>query len=59
MWWFNRGNGFDELIPYMKHVRVMVVFGETQDKFAKLGNSQGKVIKAVDIEDAVKSSRCH
>ena len=26
----------------MKHVRVMVVFGETQDKFAKLGNSQGK-----------------
>lgn len=39
----------------MKHVRVMVVFGETQDKFAKLGNSQGKeVIKAVDIEDAVK-----
>lgn len=56
----DRGNGFDELIPYMKHVRVMVVFGETQDKFAKLGNSQGKeVIKAVDIEDAVKSSRCH
>lgn len=55
MWWFRRGNGFDELIPYMKHVRVMVVFGETQDKFAKLGNSQGKeVIKAVDIEDAVK-----
>ena len=51
----DRGNGFDELIPYMKHVRVMVVFGETQDKFAKLGNSQGKeVIKAVDIEDAVK-----
>ena len=29
-------------------------FGETQDKFAKLGNSQGKyVIKATDVEDAV------
>ena len=50
----DRGNEFDELIPYMENVRVMVVFGETQDKFAKLGNSQGKyVIKATDVEDAV------
>ena len=39
----------------MKNVRVMVVFGQTQEKFAKLGNSQGKlVVKATDIEDAVK-----
>ena len=31
----------------------MVVFGQTQEKFAKLGNSQGKlVVKATDIEDA-------
>ncbi|MCC3722324.1 Mur ligase family protein, partial [Staphylococcus haemolyticus] len=51
----DRGNDFDELIPYMKNVRVMVVFGQTQEKFAKLGNSQGKlVVKATDIEDAVK-----
>ncbi|MGA4513926.1 UDP-N-acetylmuramoylalanine--D-glutamate ligase [Staphylococcus caledonicus] len=51
----DRGNDFDELIPYMKNVRVMVVFGETQEKFAKLGNSQGKVVvKATDIEDAVE-----
>lgn len=50
----DRGNEFDELIPYMKNVRVMVVFGETQEKFAKLGNSQGKyVIKAKDVQDAV------
>lgn len=50
----DRGNEFDELIPYMKNVRVMVVFGETQEKFAKLGNSQGKyVIKATDVQDAV------
>ena len=38
----------------MKHVRVMVVFGETQEKFVKLGTSQGKyVIKATDVTDAV------
>ena len=50
----DRGNDFDELIPYMKHVRVMVVFGETQEKFVKLGTSQGKyVIKATDVTDAV------
>ncbi|MDC6326460.1 UDP-N-acetylmuramoyl-L-alanine--D-glutamate ligase [Staphylococcus auricularis] len=50
----DRGNGFDELIPYMSNVRVMVTFGETQEKFKKLGESQGKyVIKAIDVEDAV------
>ncbi|MDU0997038.1 MAG: UDP-N-acetylmuramoyl-L-alanine--D-glutamate ligase, partial [Staphylococcus lugdunensis] len=33
---------------------VMVVFGETQEKFVKLGTSQGKyVIKATDVTDAV------
>ena len=32
----------------------MVTFGETQEKFKKLGESQGKyVIKATDVEDAV------
>ncbi|MBF7017354.1 UDP-N-acetylmuramoyl-L-alanine--D-glutamate ligase [Staphylococcus durrellii] len=51
----DRGNGFDELIPYMENVRVMITFGETQQKFVKLGESQGKyVIKAIDIKDAVK-----
>ncbi|PTU88168.1 UDP-N-acetylmuramoyl-L-alanine--D-glutamate ligase [Staphylococcus pasteuri] len=50
----DRGNEFDELVPYMNNVRIMVVFGETQEKFAKLGNSQGKyVIKATDVQDAV------
>ncbi|MEP9851684.1 UDP-N-acetylmuramoyl-L-alanine--D-glutamate ligase [Staphylococcus aureus] len=50
----DRGNDFDELIPYMKNVKVMVAFGETQSKFVKLGESQGKyVITAVDVEDAV------
>ncbi|MBX8360137.1 UDP-N-acetylmuramoyl-L-alanine--D-glutamate ligase, partial [Staphylococcus aureus] len=50
----DRGNEFDELIPYMENVRAMVVFGQTKAKFAKLGNSQGKsVIEANNVEDAV------
>ncbi|MDN5808874.1 MAG: UDP-N-acetylmuramoyl-L-alanine--D-glutamate ligase, partial [Staphylococcus equorum] len=39
---------------YMKNVKVMVAFGETQSKFVKLGESQGKyVITATDVQDAV------
>ncbi|ARJ51608.1 UDP-N-acetylmuramoyl-L-alanine--D-glutamate ligase [Staphylococcus lutrae] len=50
----DRGNGFDDLIPYMENVRVVVTFGETQEKFVKLGESQGKfVIRANDVTDAV------
>lgn len=50
----DRGNEFDELIPYMDHVRIMITFGETQEKFVKLGESQGKyVIRANDVVDAV------
>lgn len=50
----DRGNGFDELIPYMENVRVMITFGETQEKLSKLGESQGKyVIRATDVKDAV------
>ena len=50
----DRGNDFDELIPHMKNVRVMVTFGETKEKFVKLGESQGKyVITASDVQDAV------
>ena len=38
----------------MTNVRVMIAFGETQEKFVKLGSSQGKyVIRATDVEDAV------
>ena len=49
----DRGNDFDELIPYMNNVRVMIVLRNTR-KIAKLGNSQGKyVIKATNVEDAV------
>jgi UDP-N-acetylmuramoylalanine--D-glutamate ligase len=35
----------------MKNVRMMVAFGETKEKFIKLGESQGKyVITANDVQ---------
>nr|WP_263313583.1 UDP-N-acetylmuramoyl-L-alanine--D-glutamate ligase [Mammaliicoccus sp. Marseille-Q6498] len=50
----DRGNDFDDLIPYMEKVRLMVTFGETKDKLKTLGASQGKeVIQAKDVKDAV------
>ncbi|AUJ26772.1 UDP-N-acetylmuramoyl-L-alanine--D-glutamate ligase [Virgibacillus dokdonensis] len=33
----DRGNGFDELLPYMQHVKAMVLFGETASKLENLG----------------------
>ena len=32
MWGLDRGNDFDDLIPYMDKVRLMVTFGETKGK---------------------------
>lgn len=50
----DRGNDFDDLIPYMDNVRLMVTFGETKDKLKTLGASQGKeVLQANDVKDAV------
>lgn len=39
----DRGNEFTDLLPYLKHVKGMVVFGETKDKLIKLA-------KEADIE---------
>ncbi|NBJ68492.1 MULTISPECIES: UDP-N-acetylmuramoyl-L-alanine--D-glutamate ligase [Clostridia] len=33
----DRGNGFDELLPYLNHVKAMVLFGETAPKLKQLG----------------------
>ncbi|GGI41607.1 UDP-N-acetylmuramoyl-L-alanine--D-glutamate ligase [Mammaliicoccus stepanovicii] len=50
----DRGNDFDDLIPYMDNVRLMVTFGETKDKLKTLGLTQGKeVLQVTDVKDAV------
>ncbi|RKQ37399.1 UDP-N-acetylmuramoyl-L-alanine--D-glutamate ligase [Oceanobacillus halophilus] len=52
----DRGNEFDDLAPYLKRVKAMVVFGETKHKLRQLGQNEGiEVIETVEnIEKAVE-----
>ncbi|WP_077326013.1 UDP-N-acetylmuramoyl-L-alanine--D-glutamate ligase [Virgibacillus siamensis] len=34
----DRGNEFDDLLPYLNHVKGMILFGETTEKLEKLAN---------------------
>ncbi|MCM2533498.1 UDP-N-acetylmuramoyl-L-alanine--D-glutamate ligase [Neobacillus pocheonensis] len=45
----DRGNEFDELIPYLKNVKALITFGETAPKLERVGREIGiKIIKRVD-----------
>ncbi|GIO21876.1 UDP-N-acetylmuramoyl-L-alanine--D-glutamate ligase [Oceanobacillus sp. J11TS1] len=50
----DRGNEFDELIPHLKNVKAMVVFGETAAKLERVGREAGiPVIEHADgVDDA-------
>nr|WP_247739223.1 UDP-N-acetylmuramoyl-L-alanine--D-glutamate ligase [Bacillus sp. 165] len=54
----DRGNAFDELIPYFTHVKALVVFGQTAPKLIDAGKQAGmKQIKHVDnVEQAVQAA---
>jgi UDP-N-acetylmuramoylalanine--D-glutamate ligase len=51
----DRGNEFDELIPYFKNVKALITFGETAPKLERVAREAGiKNIKQVDnVEKAV------
>ena len=49
----DRGNEFDELIPYMENVRVMVVLEKHKINLLNWEIVKKYVIKATDVEDAV------
>ncbi|GGA83913.1 UDP-N-acetylmuramoyl-L-alanine--D-glutamate ligase [Ornithinibacillus halotolerans] len=51
----DRGNEFDDLVPYLNHVKSMVVFGETAEKLKTIGKKAGinSVIEAENVTDAV------
>ncbi len=51
----DRGNDFDDLIPYLKNVKAIVTFGQTAEKLIKLAQIVGiKTIEHVDnVEHAV------
>jgi UDP-N-acetylmuramoylalanine--D-glutamate ligase len=51
----DRGNDFDDLIPYMKNVTTLIVFGETAQKLAETGRKAGieSIITVDNVEKAV------
>ncbi|OZM58759.1 UDP-N-acetylmuramoyl-L-alanine--D-glutamate ligase [Lottiidibacillus patelloidae] len=45
----DRGNDFDELIPYLQHVKAVITFGQTASKIMKIAEEAGiKTVKHVD-----------
>ncbi|MUK89531.1 UDP-N-acetylmuramoyl-L-alanine--D-glutamate ligase [Ornithinibacillus sp. L9] len=54
----DRGNGFDEMIPALQHVKAMVVFGETAEKLTYTGEKAGveTIVRASNVEDAVREA---
>ncbi|MGF2615558.1 UDP-N-acetylmuramoyl-L-alanine--D-glutamate ligase [Rossellomorea vietnamensis] len=54
----DRGNSFDELIPYMKNVKALVTFGETASKLMETAERAGiQTVKHVDnVEAAVPAA---
>lgn len=51
----DRGVEFTELIPSLKNVKALVVFGETKDKLIELGHEAGieKIYPVDNVEEAV------
>lgn len=50
----DRGNEFDELLPFFKHVKVLICFGETAQKIGRIGKESGaKVFYVEDVSAAV------
>lgn len=54
----DRGNSFDELIPDLKNVEAMVVFGETAEKLKETAEKAGisKVVETQNVQTAVLES---
>ncbi|MEC5422784.1 UDP-N-acetylmuramoyl-L-alanine--D-glutamate ligase [Virgibacillus sp. C22-A2] len=54
----DRGNEFTDLLPYVKHVKAMVVFGETAAKLKTLGEAAkiDSIILADDVQHAVEEA---
>ncbi|MEH7456813.1 UDP-N-acetylmuramoyl-L-alanine--D-glutamate ligase [Bacillus sp. JJ1127] len=57
----DRGNEFDNLIPYFEHVKAIVTFGQTAPKLVKAAEKAGiDIIESVDnLEEAVERAYVH
>lgn len=54
----DRGNDFDELLPYLENVKAMVLFGETKSKLSDLAKKAGitEISLAANVTDAVSKA---
>ncbi|MBS4193896.1 UDP-N-acetylmuramoyl-L-alanine--D-glutamate ligase [Lederbergia citri] len=54
----DRGNSFDDLIPSLKGVKALVLFGETAKKIEKAGTEAGiqTILHVNNVEDAVPAA---
>ena len=54
----DRGNGFDDLIPYMKNVKALITFGETAEKLMETAGRAGveKTVKTENMQQAVQAA---
>lgn len=54
----DRGNDFMDLVPYLNHVKAMVVFGQTAKKLKELAKIADleQVIEVADIDEAVQQA---
>jgi UDP-N-acetylmuramoylalanine--D-glutamate ligase len=50
----DRGNTFEELVPFLENVRTLIVFGETAEKLKDAGEQAG--IKEIVVTDHVASA---
>lgn len=51
----DRGNGFDDLIPYLKNVKAVIAFGQTAEKISETARKAGikTIVHAENVSDAV------
>ncbi len=51
----DRGNEFDELIPYLKNVKALITFGQTAPKIERVGKDAGikQMIRVDNVDKAV------
>ncbi|NQD64579.1 UDP-N-acetylmuramoyl-L-alanine--D-glutamate ligase [Bacillus haikouensis] len=57
----DRGNSFDDLIPHLKNVKVLITFGETADKLQQTGQKAGiqTIVRVDNVEKAVPAAYEH
>ncbi len=56
----DRGDDYEQLIPYLQNVREMVVFGETADQLSDLAiKQQIKVNKVENVKEAAQVAYAH